>query len=215
MLTSEAHIETERPSRYLTQLCKHFNNKGRHLSHGPRAHHGDDTRAPHGSPMLSGIRPDQIHVEMTDTYGMLRLPWGVCTMEATPGALTLHAQAADEENLQRLQDLVAAHLARFSRRDPLTVSWQRFEAPAVPADESAHTAPGPAAAPSGRHGRRTGIAAAGAVVAVVAVHLGLGGAVLADMRWTGWAVGLVVTAVLVKVCVVGTLALRRSRRRTG
>ena len=29
MLTAEARVETARPSRYLMQLCKHFDNKGR------------------------------------------------------------------------------------------------------------------------------------------------------------------------------------------
>ena len=38
MLTAEAHIPTDRPSRYLAQLCKHFANKGRHLGHRPRTH---------------------------------------------------------------------------------------------------------------------------------------------------------------------------------
>jgi hypothetical protein len=38
MFAAEAHVETERPSRYLVQLCKHFENKGRHLTHRPRNH---------------------------------------------------------------------------------------------------------------------------------------------------------------------------------
>jgi hypothetical protein len=37
VLSSEAHVETDRPSRYLGQLCRHFNHKGRHLSHRPQA----------------------------------------------------------------------------------------------------------------------------------------------------------------------------------
>ncbi|MFD8926113.1 hypothetical protein [Streptomyces mirabilis] len=53
------------------------------------------------------------------------------------------------------------------------------------------------------------------MAAVVAVHLGLGGAVLADTRWTGWAVDFVFTAAVVKIGVVGSLAVRRGRRRTG
>ncbi|KAF5992708.1 hypothetical protein BOG92_013500 [Streptomyces sp. WAC00263] len=40
---------------------------------------------------------------------------------AAAGALTLRAQSPDEESLRRLQDLVTAHLSRFSRRDPLQV----------------------------------------------------------------------------------------------
>ncbi|MFD8003442.1 hypothetical protein [Streptomyces mirabilis] len=41
MLTVEARVETARPSRYLVQLRKHFDNTGRHLGHRPRAHNGD------------------------------------------------------------------------------------------------------------------------------------------------------------------------------
>ncbi|WP_067016453.1 DUF2218 domain-containing protein [Streptomyces dysideae] len=188
MLTAEAHVETERPGRYLVQLCKHFSNKGRHLSHLP-----------------AGIRPDRIHVEWTDTHGTARLPWGLCTLRATPGTLTLRIEAPDEENLQRLQDLVTTHLGRFSRRDPLTVNWQRSGATdAQPAEPVTRRR---------RHGGRTGLAVAAAVLVMVAVHLELGGAVLADTPWTGWAVGFVVTAVLVKVGIVASLALRRAHRR--
>ena len=30
MLTAEARIETDRPGRYLTQICQHLSNQGRH-----------------------------------------------------------------------------------------------------------------------------------------------------------------------------------------
>jgi hypothetical protein len=51
--------------------------------------------------------------------------------------------------------------------------------------------------------RTIGLTAAGALV--VAVHLGLGGSVLAAPRWTGWAIGSVLVAILVKVVVLGRL----------
>ncbi|WP_328675368.1 DUF2218 domain-containing protein [Streptomyces sp. NBC_00343] len=112
MLTAEARIPTDRPSRYLVQLCKHFDNKGRHLTHRPRAH------------TLPELRPDQIQAEWTDSDGTLRLPWGQCTLRALPGTLRVHIEADDQENLDRLQDLVSTHISRFSRRDPLRVEWQ-------------------------------------------------------------------------------------------
>jgi hypothetical protein len=111
MLTAEAHIPTDRPSRYLVQLCKHFANKGRHLGHRPRTH------------TLPELPPDQIQVEWTDSEGLLRLPWGQCTLRALPGTLQVRVEADDQENLERLQDLVSTHLARFSKRDPLRVEW--------------------------------------------------------------------------------------------
>ena len=59
------------------------------------------------------------------------MSWGQWTMQATPDTLTLRAEAADEDNLRRIQDLVAGRLGRFGRRDHLAVSWQQPEAPAV------------------------------------------------------------------------------------
>jgi hypothetical protein len=58
----------------------------------------------------------------------------------------------------------------------------------------------------------TGLVAAGALV--VAVHLGLGGAVLETAPWTGWAANVVLAAVLIKVIAVGFLAARRRRGRS-
>ncbi|MEV0742511.1 DUF2218 domain-containing protein [Streptomyces sp. NPDC050549] len=112
MPTAEARIATERPSRYLVQLCKHFDNKGRHLIHRSRAH------------ALPDVPTDQIHVAWTDGDGVLRLPWGQCTLRATPGLLRVRVEADGQENLGRLQDLVTTHVGRFSRCDPLRVDWQ-------------------------------------------------------------------------------------------
>ncbi|MDH6218083.1 DUF2218 domain-containing protein [Streptomyces pseudovenezuelae] len=135
MFTAEAHIETDRPSRYLRQLCKHFANQGRHLGHRPRTHAAnngdsdiDDTEARTDNHTSAGTRPDQIHVDWTDTDGTVQLPWGTCTLQAVPGELTLRAQSPDEEGLRRLQDLVTTHVHRFSGRDPLRVDWQRTQA---------------------------------------------------------------------------------------
>ncbi|MEU9154940.1 DUF2218 domain-containing protein [Streptomyces sp. NPDC048417] len=214
MLTAEAHIETARPSRYLVQLCKHFDNKGRHLNgHRPRIHGGGDAQASAGTHMAAEIRPDQIHVEWTDSHGTVHLPWGTCTLQAAGSELILRAESPDEESLRRLQDLVTSHITRFSRRDPLKVDWQLPEATA---ETGTSVRPAPARGTAGR--RRpgwAGVATVAALAAVAAAHLGLGGTVLADTRWTGWAVGLVVTAVAVKLGIVGTLAIRRGRRRAG
>lgn len=128
MLTAEAQVETDHPSRYLVQLCRHFNHQGRHLRHRPRTHLVGDAQAPPGI---------QAHVEWSDTDGIVSLSWGQCTMQATPDTLTLRAEAADEENLQRVQDLVAGHLERFGRHDHLTVNWRRPHAPTAQPGEAA------------------------------------------------------------------------------
>ncbi|MFD4560899.1 DUF2218 domain-containing protein [Streptomyces sp. NPDC058469] len=196
MPTSEAHIPTDRPSRYLVQLCKHFDNKGRHLSHRPRTH------------TLPELRPDQIQVEWTDTDGTLRLPWGQCTLQALPGTLRVHVEADGQENLERLQELVGTHIGRFSRRDPLRVEWQPSGA--------AVDAPGEGAVPPHQPpGGRTRFLVIGVVVVAVALHLALGGTVLAQMSWTGWVVAFLVTVVAVKGALAGGLALHRHRSRIG
>ena len=41
------------------------------------------------------------------------------------GALMLRVEAADEDHLRRLEDLIASRLERSGRRDRLTVTWQR------------------------------------------------------------------------------------------
>jgi hypothetical protein len=126
MLTAEAQVETERPGRYLVQLCRHASQMGQHLRQRQRTHDGGD--AP----------PEVQHVEWSDTYGIVRLNWGQWTMQTTPDTLTLRVEATDEENLRRIQDLVAARLEIFGRRDHLKVNWQRFEAPTAQRGEGEH-----------------------------------------------------------------------------
>lgn len=64
-------------------------------------------------------------MEWSDTDGTLILTWGRCSMHASPGTLTVHAEATNEENLRRMQELIARDLERIGRRDHLTVNWQR------------------------------------------------------------------------------------------
>lgn len=115
MPTAEATLQTDNPSRYLVQLCRHASK----MNHGLRGH---ITRHRHtgGTP----ARPQIQHVDWSDTEGTLRLNWGQCTMRAGPGTLTLRVEAADEEKLLGIQELIAANLQRFGRRDQLSVTWQ-------------------------------------------------------------------------------------------
>ncbi len=101
MPTAEAHVDTERPSRYLVQFCKHAAAMGAAGGHG-------------------------------DTQGTVTFdPWGTCTMHADTNTLALRIDAPDEENLQRIQDVIAKDFDRFGRRDRLTVHWHRPETPDV------------------------------------------------------------------------------------
>lgn len=51
-------------------------------------------------------------------------------MRALPGRLTIRAEAADQEDLRRIQDLLTTRLERFGRREHLTVTWQAATAEA-------------------------------------------------------------------------------------
>ncbi len=122
MLTAEAHIETERPSRYLAQLCRHVDNiysTDRDLHNQRHNHVAGEAQE---RPRLP------VHVEWSETRGTVTFGEGKITMQASPGALTLRTEAADEEALRRIQDLVAGLLGRFGRRDHITVTWQQPEA---------------------------------------------------------------------------------------
>jgi len=114
MPTAEAHVQTEQPGRYLAQLCKHARQVHR-LRHRPPAHDSGDGQPP----------PRVQHVEWTETDGVVSFGWGQCTLRATPHALTLRAEAASEENLRRVQDIIASDIERFGKREDLQVIWQR------------------------------------------------------------------------------------------
>jgi hypothetical protein len=122
MLTAEARVETDRPGRYLTQLCQHLSNRGQHLGtgkgrlsrHRPAGHQGDQPR-----PVTAG----QVQVEWTETEGKVTFPGGQCDMRASGDALLLRAEAADGAALEFIENLIGSHLGRFSRREPLTVTW--------------------------------------------------------------------------------------------
>lgn len=208
MLSTEAHVVTARPSRYLIQLCKHFSRKGRHLSHRPRSHLGVDAQT------LSAMRiaAEQAQVDWSETEGSVSLPWGTITLRTAPGVLLLRVEAAGEENLQRLQDLVTQHVERFGRRDGLQVSWQRLASAVEPESSgAAETAGASGRTAAGRSGNLKLLGLAAAVVLALAAHLGLGGAVVANWHSAGGAVGAVLAAFLLKAAVVGGFALHRGR----
>ncbi|EGX61061.1 MULTISPECIES: DUF2218 domain-containing protein [Streptomyces] len=208
MLTAEARVETERASRYLDQLCRHAQQMGRHPHYRQDAHGGADTRR----------HPAVHHVEWSDTDGTVRTSLGRWTLQATPDALVLHVEAANEEKLQRMRDLIAARVEKIGRRDNLTVAWRQPEVSgALPGTGDQADAPH-AKEHHGHAGGMTRRWTVRAVVGVVALmgvaHLVLGGSVLAASQWLGWGAGAVVVAVvLVKVIGMGGFVAHHRRRR--
>ena len=64
-------------------------------------------------------------VVFTDVDGSIEFPYGRCDLEAGADVLELWATAGDEESLERLQRVAAAHLVRFAFRDDLQIDWRR------------------------------------------------------------------------------------------
>jgi hypothetical protein len=124
MPTAEARVETERASRYLAQLCQHassINAKGPAVRRHRRRHRPGHAAPPAGAPPRA---------EWTETHGTLTFPGGTVTLQATPDALIVRADAGTGPDLRRVQELVGGHLARFGRRDQLTVAWRPLDPPA-------------------------------------------------------------------------------------
>jgi hypothetical protein len=119
MLTTEAAIQTEHAAWYLARLCGHA---GKMSTTGHRLGHWRPSHVPGGGP------PEVRRVECSETEGTVSLDWGQWTMRVSPGLLAIRAEAADEESLRRIQDLLTARLLKFGRREHLTVSWRRSAA---------------------------------------------------------------------------------------
>jgi hypothetical protein len=115
MPIAQAQIATRTPGRYLAQLCKHATKMGRRHTAGM---HAGATHAP--------ARPDvEVHADYTDTHGLITFtPLGRCTLTAAAASLTLRIDAADEQSLRTIQDILTRDLQRMGRRDDLTVTWQ-------------------------------------------------------------------------------------------
>jgi len=118
MPAAEARVSTENPGRYLTRLCQHASKMHSRLRHRPASHADGD------------VPPDIQHVECSATDATLVLNWGQCTLHASPGMLALRAEAADPDNLTRIQDLIGGRLKKFGRREHLTVTWRPAQAQA-------------------------------------------------------------------------------------
>jgi len=150
MPAAEADIPTEHAASYLTRLCDHIGKMGQ------AGHRLPHRRAAHGR----GGPPEIRHVERGATEAAVTLNWGQWTMRARPGLLAVRAEAADEENLRRIQDLLTTRLENFGRREHLTVTWRTApaEARTTARQEDLHAERGrsPAPVPADRRDPREG-----------------------------------------------------------
>src|SRR3954454_22113393 len=102
MVTAEARIETSRPERYLTQICKHAAAIGGE-AHRAGMHHGGPSHAD----------PGHVASEWSEHRGTVTFtPWGTCVITADGGVLSLRIEASDEESLRRIQAILTRDLDR-------------------------------------------------------------------------------------------------------
>jgi len=207
--TAEATLPTPNARRYVTQLGKHATA----MAGGP----GHQMRRHDGNPLAGG--EVTLHVaQSADRTTLTFDPWGRCTVHAELDRIALRIDAADEQNLQRIQQIITRDIERFGRREHLSVAWRNLDPPADPATappslRTSHTRPARRALAG--TGLLTGLLA---VVALVGVHLGLGSAAAAWLGWT--AVGGLSLAVIALVGVhvavpVAAIRLRRHLFRRG
>jgi hypothetical protein len=107
MLVAEAAVATERPSRYLTQLCRHV------------------------KLATTVSRRTTARVEWHADRGLIDMGWGRCTLRAERDALILRAEADTEQDLREIQRRVTDRVEQIGRRDGLTVTWTVLSGGAV------------------------------------------------------------------------------------
>jgi hypothetical protein len=187
MPTAEAAIDTPRAARYLAQFAKHAGAMAGTPGRRMRMHGGN--------PLVSG--EVNLHVECAADQVVVTFdPWGRATLGARDDRLTVRAEATDQQNLHRIQEILTRDIERFGRRDHLTLTW---------------TGTGPAAAPEPTtHRARAPIALAAAgvlgITVIVAVHLGVGAVALALGGVT-----VAVVALLISHVAIPAAALRIRR----
>ncbi len=55
---------------------------------------------------------------------MIRFPAGDCILNSTADSLRLELECRDQASLERLQEVIDKHLARFAFREPPKIEWR-------------------------------------------------------------------------------------------
>ncbi|WP_329243418.1 DUF2218 domain-containing protein [Actinoallomurus sp. NBC_01490] len=116
MVSAQARVRTDRAGRYLAQLGEHAGHLSAPAFRHPRRH-GEGGHG-HGGP-AKVVRAEWSGADASIDFG-----WGRCTLRATDTELILRAEAADPQQLRRVQEGITARLELIGRRDHLTVTWQ-------------------------------------------------------------------------------------------
>ena len=65
----------------------------------------------------------KIEVEFDTRIGKIAFPFGRAELEAEQDALALNASADNEEDLEKLKQVLSSHLERFAFRESLEIIW--------------------------------------------------------------------------------------------
>ncbi|PQM27878.1 DUF2218 domain-containing protein [Sphingopyxis lindanitolerans] len=104
MRSAAAQAPTDHASKYLQQLCKHWQHN---LAVVFTPEHGTVTFP-------------------RDARGAEWATDALVTFDAGPGALSVRIDASSDEHLEAMKGVVARHLDRFAFREaPLAFDWQR------------------------------------------------------------------------------------------
>lgn len=66
----------------------------------------------------------KIPVSFDEQQGRIEFNIGLSLLTAEPNGLSLRVESTDQENLERLQNVVASHFERFAWKEALTLDWQ-------------------------------------------------------------------------------------------
>lgn len=66
-----------------------------------------------------------------EAEGSVAFDFGTCRFAVESDALILTGESASEEELARLEDVIAKHLVRFAWREELAIGWTRDAAQAA------------------------------------------------------------------------------------
>lgn len=65
----------------------------------------------------------KIEADFSPESGWIKFDFGRAELTAEPDALTMTAEASNDTDLARLQNVLATHLERFAFREVLLINW--------------------------------------------------------------------------------------------
>ncbi|MDZ7855884.1 DUF2218 domain-containing protein [Sphaerotilus sp.] len=65
----------------------------------------------------------KVQARHDEVQGEVLFPWGRCEFEVVEGGLAVLLSVDDAASLQRVREVVDAHVALFSRKQPTIINW--------------------------------------------------------------------------------------------